>query len=104
MRRIINGGAVGLTGTCHIVRRFGATFDLERFNAHRSEFFNMLNGAQIFGIHNVSAMHIFFDGHLTVRTLAFFEQIDVAAGILLRGMDFVVPSTGVGTGLLLVRD
>lgn len=71
---VIDSFTVNLRGACAIVERFGTAFDFQRMHAHFGQAFNMGDGAQIFRVHDVSAVLIFKRGHILARTLGFFDH------------------------------
>ena len=74
----------------------------------------MLDGAQVLRVHDVAAVLVFVDRHQLAGPLFFLEQpaagvrrglvpasVDVAGGILLAGMEPVVPAARVGAAALV---
>ena len=123
---VIDSFTVNLRGACAIVERFGTTFDFQRMHAHFGQAFYMGDGAQIFRVHDVSAVLIFKRGHILARTLGLFDHkhfvgwcadtqrrlnilhrnrlvlvYDVANIIFFPFLDVVLPAAGVGAGALV---
>ena len=61
----------------------------------------MLNGPQVFGVHHIGAVLVFFYGHEFARLLSFFKQEHLASRIFCAWFDFVIPAAGVGTSTLV---
>ena len=81
---IVNGAAVGLRGAGHVVQALGAAFNLERIHTNLGQALHVLNGAQVLGVHDVSAVLIFHDGHHLAGAALFFQQVDgVGLGVAL---------------------
>lgn len=71
---VIDSFTVNLRGACAIVERFCTTFDFQRMHAHFGQAFNVGDSAQIFRVHDVSAVLIFKRSHILARTLSFFDH------------------------------
>jgi hypothetical protein len=73
--RIVNRAAVHLRRAGRIVQRLGTAFDFERIDAYLDQTLDVLDGAQIFRVHDVGAVLVFDNRHQLARTLGFFDQI-----------------------------
>ena len=72
--RVVDRVAVGLAGAGDVVAALGAAFDLQRIDADLDQAMDVLDGAQILGVHDVGAVLVFLDRHQFARALLFFEQ------------------------------
>ena len=82
--RVVNGATVHLRGAADVVQAFGAAFDLERIDANLDQFFDQFDRAQVFAVHDVSAVLVFHDGHELAGATCFFDQVDlVGSGVAL---------------------
>ena len=61
----------------------------------------MLNGPQVFGVHHIGAVLVFFYGHEFAGLLGFFKQEHLACCIFCAGFNFVIPAAGIGTSTLI---
>ena len=75
--RIINGFAINLRGTCHIVEGFGATLDLEAVNTDRHELLHVFHSTEVLGVHDVGPMFILHDRHQFARAIFLLEKVDL---------------------------
>ena len=72
---IIHGHAIELCGTGHVVVGLGAAFDLEGVDANLYQPFDMLDGTQITGVHDIGAMLIFEYRYQFTGTVWLFNQV-----------------------------
>ena len=105
---IVNRPAINLRRARHVIGRFCAPFDLQRIDADFDQALDVLDGAQVFRVHDVGAVLVFLDRHQFAGALLLFKQPDcacravhVAAGIFLAGSYLVIPAAGVGAGALI---
>ena len=85
-------------------------------NAHVDQFRHVLDGAQVFGVHDVGAVFVFVGRDEAAGAVGFFQQDlfgfegfhricgggDQVAGLVVAMLDFfVVPAAGVGAGALV---
>src|SRR5690606_17849694 len=123
---VVDGLAIDLSGTRHVVVGFGAAFDLQRVHAHLHQALHMLHGTQILGVHDVSAVFVFADFHEFAGAAGIFQQKKLVGGlahaqggfsplhgdglvlmhdlaqlVLLGFVGLVLPATGVGAGALV---
>jgi hypothetical protein len=55
---VINGCQISLRSAGHVIRALGAAFDLERIHPDFHQTLHVLDGAQVFGIHDVGAVFV----------------------------------------------
>lgn len=77
---IIDGLAVGLGSPDDIVYGFGASFDFQGIDTDFDKSSDMFDGAEIFRIHDVSAMLVFQDGKKLAGPFSLLDQIDPVGG------------------------
>ncbi len=124
--RIVDGLAIDLGGTGAVVEGLGTAFDFQRMNAHFGQALDVLDGAQILGVHDVGAVLVFKCGHELARAVGLFQQHqgigrlacaqgrihllhgdgllavdDLAHVIFLALVHLVLPAAGVGAGALI---
>jgi hypothetical protein len=81
---IFDGAAVDLRCARRLIKSLGAAFDLQRIDSQCSQCVHVLNGAQVFRVHDVSAVFVLKSRHQFTRTGFFFQQN--------HGMHFIIRS------------
>ena len=113
---VVDGLAVDLGGAGNVVGAFGSAFDFQGVDAHVDQFGDVLDGAEVFGIHDVGAVFILVGGDKAAWAVGFFQEDffrlegfhgvggggDQVAGLVVAVLyRFVVPAAGVGAGALV---
>src|SRR5471032_2948233 len=73
--RVVGRLAVDLGRARRVVQRLGAALDLERGDADLDQPLDVLDRAQVLGIHDVGAVLVFRDGHKLARPFGFLDQV-----------------------------
>lgn len=113
---VVDGLAVDLGGAGDVVGAFGSAFDFQGVDAHVDQFGDVLDGAEVFGVHDVGAVFILVRGDEAAWAVGLFQEDffwlegfhgvggggDQVAGLVVAVLyRFVVPAAGVGAGALV---
>ncbi|MND23964.1 hypothetical protein D3C80_143770 [compost metagenome] len=116
--RVVDRLAVRLHGAGAVEVRLGAAFDFQRVHAYGGQAPDMLDGAQVLGIHDVGAVFVFERRHFGAGAVAFLQQEyllgrctqaqgrlhfahDVASGVFGGRGGVILPAASVGAAALV---
>ena len=101
---VVDGFAVGLGDAGDVIHGFGAAFHFQAVHADFGELGDLFDGAQVFGVHNISTVLVFHNRHEFAGAVALFNQEDfVGGGVAFLAVDAFKGGVGFFLGCLKIE-